>query len=410
MANSLRFSKSESIEETNNLSRWKVLVVDDEEIIHKMTAFVLEDFSLDNKNLNLIHAYSASQAKEILVKNSDIALILLDVVMESDNAGLELVKYIREELKNSDVRIVIRTGQAGIAPEEKVVVEYDIDDFKEKTELTSIKLFTTIYSSLKAYRDIQNVRELQKKISKQELKQNEQKKIAEAKDAFLVLFSHELKTPLNAIINFSKYLLKHTMADTIQKIPLSKRAKLLQQIELSAAQMLEDITSILELRKIKSHKLVYKRHSFNLEKVLNEVIVNHEILCSEYKTTVTIHSSCSECCIESDAYRLKQILANIISNAIKYSKGIVHIGVECFEDKHVVTIEDNGNGIKDKDKAFELFEQMNEDISTRNNKGTGVGLNFVKHLCEGLGIEYAVEDSTKLGGLSFKLFLTSKKV
>jgi signal transduction histidine kinase len=251
---------------------------------------------------------------------------------------------------------------------------------------------------------------LQKKISLQESKQHEQQKISEAKDAFLVLFSHELKTPLNAIINFSKYLLKHLMADTIAEIPIEKRAKLLQQIELSAEQMLEDITSILELRKIKSNKLVYKINNFNLVEILNEVITNHGILCDEYKVTISLENSCSECYMNSDAYRLKQIFANIVSNAIKYSKGLVHIKVECFENKYVVIVEDNGDGITDKEKAFELFEQMDEDISTRNNKGTGVGLNFVKHLCEGLGIEYAVEDSTKLGGLSFKLFLTSKKV
>jgi signal transduction histidine kinase len=408
--NSLKFSKKNRVEEVENLESWQVLVVDDEKIVHDMTAVVLEGFSLDNKKLNLIHAYSGVQAREILSKNSDIALVLLDVVMESDEAGLEVVKYIREELKNSDIRIIIRTGQAGIAPEEKIILEYDINDFKEKTELTSTKLYTTINSALKAYRDIQNVRQLQRKIYEQELIQNEQQKISEAKDAFLVLFSHELKTPLNAIINFSKYLLKHVDAETINDIPLPKRAKLLKQIELSAAQMLEDITSILELRKIKSNKLEYKIDCFNLLETLNDVIHSHEVLSQEYGVAISLTYNCDECSVCSDMYRFKQIFANIISNAIKYSSGLVHISVECFENKHIVIIEDNGPGIKDEDKekAFELFEQINDDVSTKNNQGTGVGLNFVKHLCEGLGIDYEIKDSKKLGGLLFKFFINSK--
>jgi signal transduction histidine kinase len=407
----LNFSKKDALEEVEHLEKWNVLVVDDEKVVHDMTDIVLNGFSLDKKKLNLISAYSAVQAKKILSENSDIALVLLDVVMESDDAGLEVVKYIREELKNKDIRIIIRTGQAGIASEEKIVLEYDINDFKEKTELTNIKLFTTINSALKAYRDIQNVRELERKIYEQELKQNEEQKITEAKDAFLVLFSHELKTPLNAIINFSKYLYKHVEAGSINNIPIEKKAKLLKQIELSASQMLEDITSILELRKIKSTKLEYKMNNSNLEEMLNEVIHKHEVLAEEYNVSISLSYHCDESKILSDEYRLKQIFANVISNAIKYSKGLVHIEVNSLEDKYLVTVEDNGLGIKDvdKEKAFELFEQLDEDISTRNKKGTGVGLNFVKYLCYGLGIEYKLEDSKKLGGLCFKLFLGIKK-
>ncbi|GLX79541.1 hypothetical protein tinsulaeT_28810 [Thalassotalea insulae] len=130
------------------------MIIDDEEDVHTITKMALKRFELEQRKLTFIHAYSAGEAKEILSNEEDIALIFLDVVMESDNAGLELVKWIREDLNNKFSRIVLRTGQPGQAPEEQVIVDYDINDYKEKTELDRKKLFTTVFSSLRAYRDI----------------------------------------------------------------------------------------------------------------------------------------------------------------------------------------------------------------------------------------------------------------
>jgi response regulator RpfG family c-di-GMP phosphodiesterase len=136
------------------LTPWKILIIDDEEDIHQVTKMALKRFSLDNRKLSFLNAYSAKEAKEILSKETDIALIFLDVVMETDDAGLMLAKWIRLDLNNKFSRIVLRTGQPGQAPEEQVIVDYDINDYKEKTELDKKKLFTTVYSSLRAYRDI----------------------------------------------------------------------------------------------------------------------------------------------------------------------------------------------------------------------------------------------------------------
>ncbi len=133
---------------------WKVLVVDDEEEVHAVTKLVLQGFSYEGKGLRLLHAYSGAQAKQIIAEHPDTAIIFLDVVMEQNDSGLELVRHIREELKNVFVRIILRTGQPGQAPAERVIVEYDINDYKEKTELTAEKLFTTMVASLRSYRDI----------------------------------------------------------------------------------------------------------------------------------------------------------------------------------------------------------------------------------------------------------------
>ncbi len=134
--------------------QWKVLVVDDDEEVHSITTLVLRKFTYDGKGLHFLHAHSAREAKVLIHEHPDTAVILLDVVMESHDSGLALVEYIRKTLNNPFVRIILRTGQPGQAPEEKVIVDYDINDYKEKTELSSQKLFTVMVTALRTYRDI----------------------------------------------------------------------------------------------------------------------------------------------------------------------------------------------------------------------------------------------------------------
>ena len=144
------------------LPPWKILIVDDEEDIHTITKMALKRFEFEGRTLQFYHAYSAIDGMAVLQKETDIALIFLDVVMETDDAGLKMVEWIRQILHNKFIRIVLRTGQPGQAPEEKVIVDYDINDYKEKTELSRKKLFTTVFSSLRSYRDIIKVEEARK--------------------------------------------------------------------------------------------------------------------------------------------------------------------------------------------------------------------------------------------------------
>ncbi|MCP5163109.1 MAG: DUF3369 domain-containing protein [Hahellaceae bacterium] len=146
----------QKIADTLRLSgqHWKVLVIDDEPEVHSVTRMVLADFVFAGRPVELLSAHSAAEAEAILREHDDIALALVDVVMESDHAGLQLIKCIREDIGNQNIRLVLRTGQPGQAPEEKVIVDYDINDYKDKTELTAIKLKTLMYSSLRSYRDI----------------------------------------------------------------------------------------------------------------------------------------------------------------------------------------------------------------------------------------------------------------
>ena len=136
------------------LPPWKVLIVDDEMGIHTLTDFALTDFQFAGRTLQIFRALSGSEAREILRAEPKIAVALIDVVMETDDAGLRLVDFIRNELKYLLIRLIIRTGQPGMAPEREVIERYDIDDYKSKTELRDDKLYTTMRMALKSYRDL----------------------------------------------------------------------------------------------------------------------------------------------------------------------------------------------------------------------------------------------------------------
>lgn len=154
MNNNFLFADEAEKEQDLPEESWKILIVDDEPEVHAVTKLALSDFQFLGRGLEFHSAHSGSEAKELIKENPDAAIVLLDVVMETDDAGLNVARYIREELGNRYTRIILRTGQPGQAPERTVIVNYDINDYKSKTELTAQKLFTAVMSSLRSYRDI----------------------------------------------------------------------------------------------------------------------------------------------------------------------------------------------------------------------------------------------------------------
>ncbi|WP_339937647.1 bifunctional diguanylate cyclase/phosphodiesterase [Undibacterium luofuense] len=133
---------------------WRIMIIDDDPDVHSATTFALGSLEIQHRPLSFLHAYSAAEAREILQKEKDIAIILLDVVMEHEDAGLQLVNYIRKTLGLADVRIILRTGQPGYAPEIDAIRDYDINDYKTKSELTRTKLYTAVTSAIRSYEQI----------------------------------------------------------------------------------------------------------------------------------------------------------------------------------------------------------------------------------------------------------------
>lgn len=151
MSDLFKFAEENPEEESLPEQSWKILVIDDEQAIHDITANALKSIVIDGRRLELVHALSAREAKEKLKEHNDFALAFVDVIMETPTAGLDLVNYIRNDFKNSLIRLVIRTGQPNEVPEREVIENYDITDYKEKTELTIDKLYTVARSSIRQY-------------------------------------------------------------------------------------------------------------------------------------------------------------------------------------------------------------------------------------------------------------------
>lgn len=132
----------------------QILIVDDDEDVHQATTFALQGLEILNHPLEFLHAYSAAEAEAILLREESIAVILLDVVMESEDAGLRLVERIRKDLRQTNPRIILRTGQPGYAPELSAVRDYDINDYKTKNELTRTRLYTSVTAAIRSYDQI----------------------------------------------------------------------------------------------------------------------------------------------------------------------------------------------------------------------------------------------------------------
>ncbi len=156
----LIFKEEDNSEEVinENMRVWNILIVDDDEEIHTVTRLALSDLVVGDRKLNFLHAYTGKQALEVLAEyQREIAIILLDVVMETDDAGLNVVRHMREQMQLVEPRIILRTGQPGYAPEEQIIKTYDINDYKTKTELTRGKLMTTVIASIRSYQQLRTI-------------------------------------------------------------------------------------------------------------------------------------------------------------------------------------------------------------------------------------------------------------
>lgn len=139
-------------------ARWKVLLVDDEPDVHEVSRLILAGLGFEGRPVELLSAGSAAQARELLAQHGDVALALVDVVMETDDAGIALVRHIREQLRDHDMQIVLRTGQPGMAPEHEIVPQYEVNGYFLKTEITAQRLQSIVIAGLRSFRHARSLR------------------------------------------------------------------------------------------------------------------------------------------------------------------------------------------------------------------------------------------------------------
>ena len=370
---------------------WKVLVVDDEEDIHSVTRMALKGFIYQEKEIEFMDTYSARESRKVIRENPDIAVILLDVVMETNNAGLELVKYIRDKAGNYFTQIILRTGYPGQAPEREVIVSYEINDYKTKTELTAFKLFTVVLASLRAYDSVMKLEGLRLGLEekvKERTAELEQKNLQimemdQLKTRFFNNVSHEFRTPLTLILAPIEDMLSR------EQMEEKERSKI-ERMHRNALRLLGLINQLMDLSKLDAGNMKLELTEDDVVNTIRLFITGFAGYAERKKIQYRYILPEKPYKTYFDRDKLDKITTNLLSNAFKYTpeEGEVICKAKILEQKGKpysfvleFSVKDTGPGIPEEqiEKIFDRFYQV-EGEWKKEGGGTGIGLSLTKEL------------------------------
>lgn len=425
---------------------WSIMIVDDDNAIHLATKLSLKEFRFDGRAFSFVSAYSGEEAKTLIKEYPDTAVILLDVVMESNNSGLMVTKYIREVLQNETVRIILRTGHPGEAPEESVILTYDINDYKIKTELTQQKLFTTIISALRSYRDLtiiknseQQLRVLSADLERQNLElkrlnQQLEHEIAERKklehirfeqerlhleniflekqsrelaklnadkDKFFSIVAHDLKGPFQPLLGFTEMLLLIAKSATPEQVE-----EISKSIYGSARNVYELLENLLHWSRMQRGHMEYEPEEISLQEVFTE---NIKLFAPTAQSKgIKLYSQVPQQLFAyADKKMFSTVIRNLTSNALKFtpSGGEVVISAQrvkgqTHEKKQLIDIflRDSGIGISSQNltKIFKIDSPFTT-LGTAEEKGTGLGLIICQEMVDKNGGQMSIDSELDKG-------------
>jgi len=337
----LSFAEETGKDKTSSapLKNFKLLIVDDENEIHVMTKLVLNDYQYLDYGLEFISAYSGKEAKEILRVNDDIACCLLDVVMETKDAGLEVARFIREEVNNSKIRIVLRTGQPGKAPENDIILNYDINDYKEKTELTTQKLFTTITTALRSFIHLVELEEKNKEIKSKNIRLNEEIARRIVAESNLTKYNRSLERMIESKTQRLKEALSSLEA-TEKQLFVSQKAAIISDLSAVSFKALDASNTMID-NNLKKMNLYRQQMTFLLEKY------------NTLEAIITLHQGTKQ--------DLEQAARENLDTISAYKK---EMDLETVLEKYPKIIEDSMNGIQQISQAIDdvrMFVSINDE-------------------------------------------------
>ena len=429
LADEFLFNDDDEAPAGREAAPWRILVVDDENNVISATKLALNDFTFDGRGLEFLSARSGQEARAIMTREHDIALILLDVTMESEHEGLDVAKWIRETLQDHEIRIVLRTGQPGQAPEREVVIKYDINDYREKTDLSYRKMFTMMVSALRSYRDLVNLRrhreqleelveqktqglmeeverrrnkehqlleaeqELMVKNAKLETALKQQRELTESLSQFVSVTSHEIRTPVSIIDGLVQRLIRNA-GNSSTDYALQKY----DQIRNAICRLEDSLELLLVGAALDGGMLEFNPVETDIRNVLSELAAKFCEMDKDHRIQLELDDLPDSIVADRDA--LKHVFSNLISNAIKYSQDGEAVEVTGTSENGYITIsiKDRGIGIPDGDQS-KIFSQFFRGRNTTGINGTGLGLYLVRKLVKQHKGEVAVESRKGKGSV-----------
>lgn len=421
----LEFEEEETDNDAINtsLSAWKIIIVDDEPTVHQVTKLALKNFVFDGKPVTFFSGYSSQDAKELIAAHPDTALILLDVVMDTSDAGLQIVKYIREQLKNKQVRIILRTGQPGEAPEESVIINYDINDYKLKVELTRQKLVTTTIVALRSYRDFTIIEEKSIKLNQAlETLQDAQFQLVQSEKMsalgnLVAGVAHEINNPIGFVTGNLKMAREYVedlfrLIELYQKYYPNPEPEIEQKIEeIDLEYLRDDLPKLFNSLKIGSDRIrnistslrtfsrgdTENKTLFNIHEGIDStlLILRHRLKASESHPAIKVIKNYADLpLINCYSGQLNQVFMNLLANAIdaveesnqgktfeeiEENLNQIEITTSLTKDEKSVEIKiaDNGLGISE-----EVQQRIFDNLFTTKavGKGTGLGLSIARQI------------------------------
>jgi signal transduction histidine kinase len=354
--------------ETPDVRPWKILVADDDPEVHTVTRLALRNFEFGGRPVDLLSAASAAEARHLLEQQPDIALILLDVVMETEHAGLDLVRIVRDEIKNPLVRIILRTGQPGQAPARKVVTDYEINDYLYKAEVTFEKLFTSVSTALRSYRELVLLRE----------QQAELEKTYRQLERFGTVAAHDLQEPMRSLFNLAQLLERELGAQVTPKA-----IDYLRQLQDMAQRMRGLVDGLTSYSRLRAGDKVFK--PVDLAEVVAAATRAHSATPADF-ARVTVKALPT---VMGDRVELEDLFRHLVGNAVKFqppgqaARIVVSATPEGPENHGAwrITVADNGIGIEAKflSRIFEAFRRLH---TADQYPGAGIGLALCRQIAE----------------------------